>query len=63
MYTDAVPDPEPTPVATNVVPTVFEAAPIAVKLVVPKLTILYSLSMTNDPADIKVPTKDALAVV
>ena len=31
----AVPDPEPIPVATNVIPAVFEEAPIVVKSVVP----------------------------
>jgi hypothetical protein len=32
--------PQPTPVAVNIVPTVFELAPIAIKLVVPTVKIL-----------------------
>jgi len=37
----AVPVPEPESVAVNVVPTLLFAAPIAVKLVFPAVTIVY----------------------
>ena len=36
----AVPDPEPAPVAVNCTPTVFEDAPIDVKLVVPTVQMV-----------------------
>ena len=44
--------PAPTPVAINVSPDVFEFAPIAVKSVVPTVSILYSLPTTKLPADV-----------
>ena len=45
-----MPVPEPTPVATKTTPTVFEAAPIAVKSVVPIDAITYVTPITNPPA-------------
>ena len=53
---NAVPVPVPTPVAVNIVPTVLDAAPINVKLVVPTVNILYTLPITNNPAvSVKLP--------
>ena len=45
-----MPVPAPTPVATKTTPTVFEAAPIAVKSVVPIVAITYVTPITNKPA-------------
>ena len=41
-----MPVPVPTPVAVKVTPTVFEAAPIETKSVVPTLRIVYSVPGT-----------------
>ena len=48
--TKAVPVPEPAPVATNAVPTLLLAAPIATKLVVPTVAIMYVCPITKLPA-------------
>jgi hypothetical protein len=48
----ATPVPDPAPVAVNDTPTVFEAAPIAVKSVVPTVLISYFLPTTNAPAEV-----------
>ena len=47
---DAVPEPDPAPVAVKFMPTVFAEAPIAVKLVVPTVNILYVCPETKSPA-------------
>ena len=52
---EAVPEPVPAPVAVNTVPTVLADAPIRVKLVDPKLTILYCFPTTNEVAVVKYP--------
>ena len=46
----AVPEPAPTPVAVNIVPTLLFAAPISVKFVVPVTFILYLVPTINAPA-------------
>jgi hypothetical protein len=47
---DAVPVPVPGPVATKETPTVFDAAPISVKFVVPTEVIIYVSPVEKDPA-------------
>ena len=47
---DAVPVPEPTPVGVNVTPTVFADAPMAVKSVLPTVTIVCGVPVSNEPA-------------
>ena len=50
---EAVPLPDPTPVAVKVSPTVLADAPIKVKSVVPIDVIRYSCPTKNDPALVK----------
>jgi hypothetical protein len=50
---EAVPDPVPTPVAVNIVPTVLAEAPIEVKLVDPTTTILYCCPTIKEPAEVR----------
>ena len=47
----ALPEPDPESLQKNTSPTVFEAAPIKVKFVVPSSVILYSCPGTKLPAD------------
>ena len=50
VFVVAVPSPVPTPVAVNTTPTVLDAAPIDVKLVVPTVRIVYSVPTAKEPA-------------
>ena len=51
----AVPVPDPTPVATNSRPMVFDRAPIRVKFVLPMLTMVYRTPGMNDPPEVVYP--------
>ena len=47
---DAWPVPEPTPVATKLVPGWLEVAPMALQLVLPVVVIVYDFPITKLPA-------------